>query len=421
MKKIINNELLCEILQYLLMFIIILESNSIYAQIYGYHLIIRAVMVGMAILSLSFLMVLKKIKIHKSIIGFIIYDILCSIIMFINTDSISGKGVIALVFFMFLPLLQIYLSNLKKHEFKELLKKFVNIVIVLSLISLMFWIISAIFNILKPTNIVKIVWAKPYSSIESYFNLHFYTQDVWWITDSPLIRNTGIFTEGPMYALILMIALIFNNLLCFEKTKSNLLKTIILFITMLTTISVTGIISAVIILAFNIKEYMLSLSRVKQKFFLVSLVILIIIMIPLGTILAIKKMNTGSAIHRNMDIQIGLKNFLEKPILGHGVNHERSTESDYENGYGYSNSIIPVLTDGGITLTLIYIYPLVYLLIYSTVAKKYNWLCFGLIYSIILFTTLIQYRLSMMFMLAIMLNVKSVNFNINSQKFLLDK
>lgn len=411
MKKI-NKKLLYEILQYLITIIIIIECNSVYSQIYGCHLAIRLTMTILSIFLIIFLIILnKKIRFNKLVIGFIIYDILCSIIMFINTDSISGKGVIALVFFMFLPLLQIYLSNLKKHEFKELLKKFVNVVIVLCLISLVFWVLSAIFKILKPTNVMKIVWGKPYSSIDSYFNLHFYTQDVWWITDSPLIRNTGIFAEGPMYALILMIALMFNNLLCFEKTKSNLLKTIILFITMLTTISVTGIISAVIILAFNIKEYILPLSKLKQKIFLVSLVILIIIMIPLGTMLATKKMNTGSAIHRNMDIQIGLKNFLEKPILGHGVNHERSTEADYENGYGYSNSIIPVLTDGGITLTLIYIYPSMLMLIYVLQKKKFKYLCFILIYFIILFTTLIPYRLSMMLIISVMLNIKIIEEN----------
>lgn len=407
MKKIINKinkESFYEILQYLLMFIIILECNSIYSQVYGYHLIIRATMTGIAILSIIFLIILKKnqIKIHKPIIGFIIYDVLCSLIMFINTDSFSGKGIIVLVFFMFLPLLQIYLSNLTKTEFRDLFQKFVNIVVMLSIISLIFWILSAVFDIIKFTNIIKVVWGKPYSLIDSYYNLHFYTQDVWWITGTPLMRNTGIYTEGPMYALILIVALIFNNLLCFEKSKKNLIKTIILFITMLTTISVTGVVCSIIIILYEVVRFILSLKDVKIKKIIISvLIIFTIAMILAGTPLLSKKMSTGSAVHRNMDIQIGLNTFLENPLLGKGINHERPTEYDYTNGYGYSNSIIPVLTDGGIILGLMYIVPMVLMIIESIKSRKINYIVFLVIFIILLFTTLIQYRLIMQLMICI--------------------
>ena len=88
MKKL-NKELVRDVLQYLLMIIIVFECNSIYSQIYGKHLIIRAIMTCVAI-SLTILLInLKQIKINKQIsknvMIFIIYDVLCSIIMLVNT------------------------------------------------------------------------------------------------------------------------------------------------------------------------------------------------------------------------------------------------------------------------------------------------------------------------------------------------
>lgn len=400
MKKINNNSLLHKILQYILVFTIILECNSIYSQIYECHLTIRLIMTVIAIISIIFLIMSKKIKMCKPILFFIIYDILCSIIMLTNTDSFSGNGIIILVFLIFLPLLLIYLSNLTKEEFKNLLTKFVNVILVLSVISLIFYILILVFK-LKPTNTIKIIWGIPYSSIDSYCNIYFNTQDVWWITGTSLMRNTGIFSEAPMYAFILIVALIFNNLLNFENTKSNLLKTMVLFITMLTTISVTGIICSIIIIAANIKKYVLDMKPCYRKWFVISLVTVIICMIPIGLSFLSKKMNTSSAIHRNMDIEIGIDTFFESPIIGHGINHERATEIDYENGYGYSNAIIPVITDGGILLSVIYVMPIALLIIYGIKRRKINYLIFSLVFIILLFTTLAQYRLIMLLLIAI--------------------
>lgn len=389
-----------EIFQYLLVIMIILECNSVYSQIYGYHLKIRTIITGIAIGSIIILLMSKKIKLYKTIATFIIYDILCSAIMLINTDSFSGKGIIILVFLIFLPLLLIYLSNLTKTEFNNLLKKFVNVVVVLSAISLMFWILILLFK-LKSTGTIKVVWGQPYSLIQTYYYLHFNTQDVWWITGTSLMRNTGIFTEAPMYSLILIVALVFNNLLNFENTKSNFIKTLILFMTIITTISVTGIICSIIIIATNRKRYLLSMEKRYRIFFIFSLMVIIICMIPLGVNLLSKKLNTSSATHRNMDVKNGFNIFLEKPLLGHGINHERATEDDYENGYGYSNTIIPVITDGGIILGILYILPFALVIIKGIKNRKKNYLIFSLIFAILIFTTLIQYRLVMIFLICI--------------------
>lgn len=419
----IKNKKINNILQYIFVILLILETNSIYSQIYGIHLYIRMAIIITSIIIILIFILNKETVIYKTILKFIIYDLICSSVLMINTNNFNGKIIILLVFILYLPLCLIYLSNLSKENLMELLKKFVNVVIILCLMSLFFWSMSSIFNVLKPTGTLNVVWAKPYSIFDNFFYLHFniYTQDVWWITGFPLARNTGIYTEGPMYAFILIIALLFNNLLCYEHNRSNLIKTIILFVTMLSTISVTGITCAVIIIILN---FLINIKNKKKTLLsLICMMIICIFMLPLGINIFNKKLQTGSAKHRNLDIKNGIETFMESPIIGKGILHERPTENEFEIGYGYSNTIVPVLTDGGILLGIIYIFPAIALLYRSFKENKNErrkHLILILIYDIILFTTLVQYRLSLMFLISIIycqqLKMKE---NLKSQKFLL--
>ena len=395
-------EKITNILQYIIVITIIFECNSIYSQIYGCHLVIRAVTIITSICCMLFLLIKNKAKINKKILPLIMYDYICSAIMLLNTSSLNGKIVVILMFIIYLPIVIIYLDNLSKKEIHDLLKKFVNVIIILCIISLVFWFFSSIVKILKPTNAIKVVWAKPYSIINSYLGLHFDTQEVWWITGSPLMRNTGIFVEGPMYAVVIMFALLANNLVESTEKNKRWKKNIILCITMISTMSITGIICAAIILSKNIIELFKNMNLKKKKIFISILVIVCVLALPVVTNLIIKKVNTSSALHRNLDLQIGIKIFFESPVIGKGINHERATELDYENGYGYSNTIIPVLTDGGIILFNIYLIPAVLFGYRSIKERKINYLILLIIYCIILFTTLIQYRMIMLMTIALM-------------------
>ena len=125
------------------------------------------------------------------------------------------------------------------------------------------------------------------------------------------------------------------------------------------------------------------------------------------------------------DIKNGIETFMESPIMGNGILHERPTENESEIGYGYSNTIVPVLTDGGILLGVIYIYPAIALLFRCFKENKYElrkYYVLILVYAIILFTTLVQYRLSMMFLISIIyceqLNIKEKQ---EQQNYLLEE
>lgn len=406
MNKLINiSEKTNSILQYILALSIILECNSIYSQLYKGHLYIRTSFIAIAVLCMVFITLSRKNKLYKEVIYFTIYDYLCSLFMLINTNNLTGKFITIIVFMCFFPILLFYLSNNTKKEICDLLTKFVRIVSVLCFISLFFWIFGSVLNIIHPTSIIKIIWGKPFSVISSYFFVHFDTQAVSFFANSLLTRNTGIFTEGPMYSIIIIVALVFNNfmipILLNKKEKINQKKyNIVLLTTLLTTFSFTGIVCALVILLFYavgwLKKHHFEFDK---KFAL--LIIGLLIISPLVVEFTIKKINSSSASHRTTDVINGINVFIKKPIFGYGINHDRPTELDSTVGYGYSNAIIPVLTDGGIILSIIYFTPALLLLKKGIKKKKRIELYLFIIYFIILFTTLIQYRMIMFLLISI--------------------
>jgi len=142
-------------------------------------------------------------------------------------------------------------------------------------------------------------------------------------------------------------------------------------------------------------------SKLKIKV-LILLIIFTIIIIPVGNNILDKKFESSSASHRSMDIVNGFKFFLDEPLLGHGINHKREFENNPNIGYGYSNIIIPILTDGGLVLSIIYILPLIFIIAISFVKKKLSYFIISFIYIIILFTTAVQYRLFLLFFISLL-------------------
>lgn len=407
------NIILYKILIFVFVLSIILESNSIYSQIYGCHLIIRASLVLITILSGLVILFFEKkgsekfkLKVDKKTIIFIIYSMIVGLLLFSNANGKAGHGIAIMIFFGILPFFCVFFSNISDKTYKEILKSFVNIVIVLCIMSLFFWTLSSELHVINKTSTIRVIWAIPYSDINSYYFLHFDTQKIYWLGGAPIVRNTGIFTEGPMYAFVLVVALLFNNtLLDRNKYEKGLNNTFIILLTLLTTFSVTGLVCAFIILTMNAIKKIKQFNKKKRAIFIICFIVMILLSLPFGLKIITKKMDTSSASHRKADISNGLVVFIDKPILGYGLNHDKSNEKHPDIAYGYSNTIIPVITDGGFLLGLIYVIPAICILVFAIKQRKIEYICFFIIYLIIIFTTLVPYRTILMSLLGIMLGI----------------
>lgn len=421
-----NIDVIKEIMEYVLVILLIFECNSIYSQIYNIHYVIRSLIIiitcGIMVFDILARMINKKLILYMPILLYVFFDLVCSVIMFFKCDNNTGRFIILMYFVMFIPIFFIYLSNMEYIDLKRIVKKFINVVLIISVTSMFFWIFGSVLNIIKPVNEIKVVWGRPYSLMDNYFGLYFDShQDIYWLTNSPIPRNIGIFGEAPMYAAVLMFAMtanliLYNNEMSQINKKFNVIKSIILILTMLSTISATGIIFSLIIIIFYVIKILKNLSVKIRRIICGIIVIGLIALVPIGFQVFNKKVSSSSAMHRNNDIINGIRVFAENPIIGKGINHSRENESNSEKGYGYSNSIIPIITDGGVLLGMLYLVPMLLLIIKNFFYRRINNIAILIMYTIILFTTIIQYRLFMFVIVGIMYCITFENTIWNCQK-----
>lgn len=76
-----QNTTVKRIILYIIAFVLIIECNSVYSQIYGVHLYIRASLILVACIALMFLLFMQKTKITKRTLVLIACDYVCSIII----------------------------------------------------------------------------------------------------------------------------------------------------------------------------------------------------------------------------------------------------------------------------------------------------------------------------------------------------
>lgn len=409
MNKIKLSSKVNSFLQYILLTIILIECNSVYSQLYRYHYYIRGSLIAIAILILLIFLVLgnKKKQVNTNIIlNSIFYVLACSIIMLLNSDKLNGKIIIILIFMCFLPLMLLYISCLNRYELRSFLDKFVQIVFIISAVSLFFWIFGSVLKLISPINQLKVVWGKPYTLMDNYAFVYFDSKQVqdWVVTNMLIPRNISIFAEAPMFAFVILVAMIFNNNFnsCILNKNKRIIN-IIFIITLFSTISVTGVVCGLLLIFSNLMKFYNNLTTCKKKIFIIILVVFMLICLPTCIDLVQNKMSTSSTSARIMDLKNGFHVFTENPFIGKGIGHSRQFEDNVETGYGYSNTIIPALTDGGMILTIIYLSPLIVYAIYIVKSKKINIydIVMLLVYLIIIFTIAVQYRMLLMLLVCI--------------------
>ena len=231
---------------------------------------------------------------------------------------------------------------------------FINVVVVISAISLFFWIFGSTLDIIPANGSMVCNWGNNIK-IPNYYNLYFETQYVDWLGISFFVRNTGIFIEGPMFALVLILALIFSYY--FKDTfETSRLKVAVIIITIITTFSTSALIFLALYLYVSLAE--------NPKF--KKLKIIIIFFAGLGFILMVtyfllKKSETGSYSLRMDDYKVGFETWIQSPIWGHGYGDYTQfvkNMSSFRASTGFSNSIFSILGQGGIMYFLMYGIPL---------------------------------------------------------------
>ena len=367
-------ELVKKIFDYFLITIILISTNSIYVNS-GYRLIpYIIVIVGISIF-IKLVTTKLPIKSFKKIFLIVgIYYLVILLLTLVHFEFIQNLY----YFFIFPSTIFLVLIESYANSLYKFINKFVQVIIIMAYVSLFFWCFGSILNVISPTNYVLNGWVNG-SVTSSYFNLYFETQGINFL-GIHFIRNSGIYAEGPMWNLMLSLALMVQVLLLSKNTK----REIILLLTIFTVASTTGIFIIGFLYIYKSIRYLKGWQRV------ITFSTVPIIVYGLMQVID-DKSNSISASIRLDDFFAGISAWKESPFLGSGFYNGLKVFESYMNtgirsNLGNSDSFVLILAQGGILLGILYFYPMFKILF----SNKYtiNLKIFTILYFIILITSI---------------------------------
>ena len=270
--------------------------------------------------------------------------------------------------------------------------KFVNVACVLSLISLIFYIIVHFFNWLKPTRYYVLKWSWV-SKVPSYYDLYYDAMPAG-LDGRILARNCGIFPESPMFMYPLCLALMLNELLIENRSVK---KTIILLIAIVSSFSSTGFIIIILLLTYKL------IKRKKKVITLKTLLIPLIIFMGLfwAYDVFIARLSTGSGRVRIDHVYACLKAFSSTMGLGCGIGNELYVERFMTYKQGASVGLLHLLATGGILWGMVYLVPWIKGIVVSIKHRNLNKVVFSVLFFILLFMTACHLKINTWFIFGV--------------------
>lgn len=336
----------------------------------------------------------KKLEKFKVISIFYLFII---VVLLILSVSLSNWIRFLSRFLSFPIILLFFFSNLKQKEKQYIFYCFINWVSIIAWITFVLWLFSSL-GIIHQTGVIQVNWFGDYSN---YFNLYFSSpyQMIDFINIG-LRRNIGIFTEGPMFMIVLSFALMLM-LLINDNYKISRFKIIGMVLAMLSTASITGYLIMAIIGAYIFiknKKYIGLMLNIEKKFNIDKRYIkyiykgLMIICVLLIIVIIFLKKDTASFHARFDDYITGLKCWMVSPLWGNGyenIEFLRQFMSDSRSwNIGFSNTVFAVLAYGGVLFAVPFVYPILEGLKHSVRTKNWNVTIVCFIYTLLYFTVI---------------------------------
>lgn len=358
------------ILEYLLVFCIILEFNTpylIFPEV-GRMIQLCFIFILLSLLIISNYSITQKVN----ILVFIYWaGALFPMLVLRNHNYPAYIARYVLI----LPLLWMYLSHRKNFGtfiYCSLFLKYSNVVVIIAVVSLVMWLLCSIFQIIPVTLFFPSEWAPGIDFIPSYWGIYFETQFMAPLGEK-IWRNTGIFNEGPMYNMVLCVAFAIEYFIQPIRSKIRLW---ILAITIFTTFTTTGQFFLIGIGLWSVFNKITRKYRILLLF--VVPVLLYLVYAAAGILLENKKETGGEASVdlRTEDIIWCMEAGMEHPILGVGLILREGESLWHGKKLGRSNSLFAVFARGGLFVLVLYISALLLIpYLYYRKYKDSKWFC----------------------------------------------
>ena len=351
---------------YVIALAIVVSTNTLYS-INGYtsHFLAAVIIVASAALTALYwpgqklrMGQIRIGKIHisqfKALLGWLLLVYLSNFLRFAATGDRGTFHYLAFV--LFLGYAPLFITALKEKGLLEtLLLAFVNVVAVLALISLVLWVAGPLLGLISPNCSIANGWTGVNKlTVESpgYFYLLFSVQDLN-VLGVRVVRNTSVFVEAPMYALVLCVALVFE---CLLLKKRRPLVVALMTVSVFTTIAVTG--TAVVMgLGLAGLLHLLAKKQLGCKHFLYPFMAAVAVCGACVAVWLLRgKVGSASWLTRIDDFVAGYKTWIENVWFGCGMRNQEALVahmSDFRLGsnIGFSNSLMGCLARGGLVFS----------------------------------------------------------------------
>lgn len=405
-KKIRPKQFSLDLFEYLFVIVLILECNTNYIVIKETMSFTRKLILILLGLSVLGQLLFGKISFKTLKHAFnhsIALLLFLLVLIFLNHYNVPVEITLS-----FAAILLCFNHFANQNSIKEILKKYVNIIFLLAIISLFLWLFGSILNVIEASGYVSSTWfnSRAFVMIKNYHYLYFETQTINLLNFPKIIRNSSVFAEAPMASLNFTLAVLFE---LFINNDISWTKVIIIVIAVCTTFSVTGIIVCFVslIVFFLLDDNKKAAFRV-FRFLIIPVVILVAI--NEGSQMVINKLTSTSGSIRLDDFSIGMKVWKSHLLLGCGIGNMdriRSYMGSWRGvNQGFSNSPTLILAQGGIVLFSLYLIPIVKGIIECR--KDYRLLYFILCFIILFTFSYIPYKYLTFFLLFVISDLNHV-------------
>lgn len=377
--------LLRKTLIYISVLVIMLQCHSLLSHVIPnrYFILITPILLMALILTEG------SVKVsHEKIYLMLIYVCTLSIlVVFGDFKEIEFILSTILTFVLFM----IIFSNGKYLEM--IFEAFTNLMFVICIISLIFFIFGSCLNIIQPTAYY------PYSVVGwgtqnyyDYYHLYCEGQMIQLLGYSG-IRNTALYVEGPMLVYPIILTLYYELFLRKEGFRKVIL--LVYVITLITSFSSTGLFMLLVIIC--LKIYLITQDKKLIKYFLVPVICLTAFALSIQ-LFQDKSVNGAVSVGiRTDDILASLKCFINNPVFGVGFENNRGLDPFrllWRNNAGLSSGIGGILAFGGLLWGGWHIIP-IFVAIKCFVLNKQSRakMAFIIVANILLMVTVVQSRI----------------------------
>lgn len=293
----------------------------------------------------------------------------------------------------------------------RVLIKYGQIVSAVAAYSLVMWLFCSVLGLIPPTDVVFTSWndtAFLDAPINSYFGIYFETQSRA-VFGTEMVRNSAIFTEGPMASLHFSLALLVEVLL---KKKCDNRVLALLTVAIFSTMSTTGYLVILFAALVMLVSYLGSKGWLTKRVLWVAASAATVVGVAALAVILKEKLGTVSGSIRFDDMRAGALAFFDHPIVGNGFNNlpaiQRHMSSWRFYNVGFSSGLLWILSDGGLWLGLVHLLPILWAAMAGVRQKTVGVSLFAASIFVIFLITVFQYSLLLSFILVFLANYKSL-------------